>query len=296
VLFISFFPQLVAGPIERSDRLLPQLAVSPNPTAAQLADGALLIVWGFFKKLVVADNLVTIVGRAFDMPDASSLGTLLGMYAFTWQIYCDFSGYSDIARGFAKWLGVELMVNFNLPFFADSPRDIWRRWHISLSEWLRDYLYIPMGGGRSHAGRNLILTMLLGGLWHGANWTFIAWGAWHGVALALQRRVRWSLPRPLAIVLTFHLLMFGFVLFRAPSIGSFVAMMGRLGEYTFQRGDLPWLRLLVWLTLPVFAAELWTFLGRPVPRPLRAALVVVATVAIVLLGASQGQPFVYFQF
>lgn len=296
LLFISFFPQLVAGPIERSERLLPQLRMERGPTTEQLADGAALVLWGFFKKLVVADNLPGIVQLAFGNGDSTGLATWLGVYAFTWQIYCDFSGYSDIARGLAKWFGVELRLNFDLPFFASSPQDIWRRWHISLSEWLRDYLYIPLGGNRHHASRNLIATMLLGGLWHGANWTFIAWGAWHGAALAIQRRWAPRLPKPVAILLTFHFLVLGFVWFRASTLGDALRVFWNLVSITYRQSDLVWFNLFLFLTLPVLGAELWLSTRRPVPVLVAALLVPLAVLAIVLLGASQGHPFVYFQF
>jgi D-alanyl-lipoteichoic acid acyltransferase DltB (MBOAT superfamily) len=244
----------------------------------------------------VADNLAGIVQLAFERDDSTGLATWLGVYAFTWQIYCDFSGYSDIARGLAKWFGVELRLNFDLPFFASSPQDIWRRWHISLSEWLRDYLYIPLGGNRHHASRNLIATMLLGGLWHGANWTFIAWGAWHGAALAIQRRWAPRLPQPVAIVLTFHFLVLGFVWFRASTLGNALSVFWHLVSITYRQSDLVWLNLFLFLTLPVLGAEAWLYTRRPVPVLVKALLVPLAVLAIVLLGASQGHPFVYFQF
>lgn len=302
LLFISFFPHLVAGPIQRTHTLIPQLLAPRSPSSSQLAEGAWLILWGYVKKVVVADNLARLVARGFDEPGALGGGVVLASYAFTWQIYCDFSGYSDIARGLAKWLGVELIVNFNLPFFASSPREIWRRWHISLSEWLRDYLYISLGGNRRHAGFNLIATMLLGGLWHGANWTFLAWGAWHGVALAIQRRVSLKMPKILAIVLTFHFLMLGFVLFRAHSLGQVAELARAVLAGGWVAEDLVWARLGILLCLPVFLVELAMYrwddqlvLTR-LPRPAQAVVVVAAMMAITLLGASYGAQFIYFQF
>ncbi|MFN7144307.1 MAG: MBOAT family O-acyltransferase, partial [Myxococcota bacterium] len=291
LLFITFFPQLVAGPIERSRDLLPQLLAPRSPTSEQLAVGAWLITWGYVKKVLVADNVAVVVARGFDKTGATAGAVILASYAFTWQIYCDFSGYSDIARGVARWFGVELRENFRMPFFAASPQEIWRRWHISLSEWLRDYLYIPLGGNRSHAGRNLLLTMLLGGLWHGANWTFLAWGGWHGAALAIQRRVQLKLPRPLAIVLTFHFLMLGFVLFRAANIGQVVDLARTALTATWDATDLAGLRLVVALCLPVLLVEAVMerandpFVVLRFPRPVQALGVVAATVALVVLGA-----------
>lgn len=178
--FVSFFPQLVAGPIERARNLLPQFAVVRKITADGLRTGLILFVWGLFKKVVIADNLAPIANEVFANPGNFSAGELsVGVLAFTFQIYCDFSGYSDMARAIARMLGFDLMLNFNIPYVARTPSEFWRRWHISLSTWLRDYLYIGLGGnkrGNAVTYRNLILTMLLGGLWHGAAWTFIAWG------------------------------------------------------------------------------------------------------------------------
>lgn len=193
--FLSFFPQLVAGPIERASHLLPQFQRPRRATRDELREGMWLICWGLFKKVVVADNMAVIVNGVFGPFDGSAPSTsvpndglrlLLGVYAFALQIYGDFSGYTDIARGTARLLGFDLMLNFNLPYFAISPSDFWQRWHISLSSWLRDYLYIPLGGNRGtqmRVQRNLMVTMLLGGLWHGASWTFVLWGAFHGLIL-----------------------------------------------------------------------------------------------------------------
>ena len=188
--YVSFFPQLVAGPIERARHLLPQFATERVITATHLREGLWLILWGFFKKVVVADNLAPLVEMVYGGPIASGPAIALGTLAFAFQIYGDFSGYSDIARGLARVLGFDLMVNFNHPYLAGSPREFWRRWHISLSTWLRDYLYISLGGNRRGPWRtrlNLMLTMLLGGLWHGAAWHFVWWGAWHGLGLVLTR-------------------------------------------------------------------------------------------------------------
>jgi alginate O-acetyltransferase complex protein AlgI len=192
-LFISLFPHLIAGPIQRPSHLLPQVQ-SPRtfqPTAFQ--DGCMLILMGLFRKCVIADNCALLANAAF----AGKLGSdgwavLIGVYAFAWQIYGDFSGYSDIARGSAQLLGFHFMVNFRQPYLAVGLQDFWRRWHISLSTWLRDYLYIPLGGnrgGEAKTYRNLLLTMLLGGLRHGANWTYVFWGAIQGVGLSLERAV-----------------------------------------------------------------------------------------------------------
>ena len=180
-IYVAFFPLLISGPIERSDHLLPQIAAPRRITLEQLNAGVFLILWGFFKKLVIADNIGPIADEVFDgYLQQGGLNVILGALAFAFQIYCDFSGYSDIARGLAKLMGFDLILNFKLPYFALSPSDFWRRWHISLSTWLRDYLYIPLGGNRGtklQTFRNLMVTMLLGGLWHGAAWNFVLWGA-----------------------------------------------------------------------------------------------------------------------
>jgi D-alanyl-lipoteichoic acid acyltransferase DltB (MBOAT superfamily) len=186
-LFVSFFPQLVAGPIERASTLLPQISMPRVLSMDQINAGLFLILWGYFKKMAIADNLGEVADEVFESYTTfEGLDLLLGSLAFTVQIYGDFSGYSDIARGLAKLMGFELMLNFNLPFFATSPSDFWARWHMSLSTWFRDYVYIPLGGNRAGAiatYRNLAITMVLCGLWHGAAWNFILWGAFHGMIL-----------------------------------------------------------------------------------------------------------------
>ncbi len=230
-LYISFFPQLVAGPIERATHLLPQLQFERRVSREQLRSGSWLIFWGLFKKMVIADNLALYVDQVYSNPSgATGFQTILATYAFAYQIYCDFSGYTDIARGLAKLLGIELMLNFNRPYLATSPSDFWRRWHISLSTWLRDYLYIPLGGNRFGfllTYRNLLITMILGGLWHGANSTFILWGLFHGVILCVYRVANadaWGdksrAIQFLKLVVMFHLTCFGWMLFRANSLAE----------------------------------------------------------------------------
>jgi alginate O-acetyltransferase complex protein AlgI len=229
ILFVSFFPHLVAGPIQRAHFLLSQVEV-PRVFDARIARSALvLILWGFFKKLVIADNAAMVVSKVFSLDDPSFPVLWAGVFSFGVQIYADFSAYTDIARGISRLLGFELCQNFNHPYLADSPQDFWRRWHISLSNWFRDYVYIPLGGSRtSLAGqcRNLLLTFLLSGLWHGAAWNFVLWGAWHGLLLVLW--LLWSkapaavrperLPRVLRIALTFVLMHIGWLLFREQSV------------------------------------------------------------------------------
>lgn len=236
--FVAFFPQLVAGPIERAKHMLPQFRAPRHLTRADVNEGAWLIAWGLYKKMVVADNMYVVVQSVFGPFDGNpstasvphdGLRVLMGIYAFAFQIYGDFSGYTDIARGTARLLGFKIMLNFDLPYFATSPSSLWRRWHISLSTWLRDYLYISLGGNRGGASavyRNLMLTMLLGGLWHGASWTFVLWGFYHGLLLVAYRVAgvrteqggypRWVLF--LMGLLMFHLTCLGWLFFRAQNL------------------------------------------------------------------------------
>lgn len=222
-LFVAFFPQLVAGPIERAKHLLPQIYKAPKPTKEDFQLGLYLILWGYYKKVVVADRLAVIVNQVYNTPQGEN-GFLVWVatYAFAFQIYCDFSGYTDIARGVARIMGYRLMENFNLPYFAQSVTEFWRRWHISLSTWLKDYVYIPLGGNRTGCqNRNLMLTMVLGGFWHGASWNFIIWGALQGILLIADK---WRKPSPkgkigawVAMIVTFHLVCLGWLAFRANS-------------------------------------------------------------------------------
>ncbi len=246
--YLVFFPQLVAGPIERAKHLLPQfLSARPRPSRQDVQDALWLIFWGLYKKVVVADHMAKVANAVFAPYDQLSPEVfaspehgprlLLGVYAFAFQIFGDFSGYTDMARGTAKLLGFDIMLNFNLPYFAASPSDFWRRWHISLSTWLRDYLYIPLGGSRGtprQTYRNLMATMLLGGLWHGASWTFVIWGAFHGILLSVARFCGWQSdhkkPAPFwlhvgQIILMFHLTCLGWLIFRAQNVPTIVAFL-----------------------------------------------------------------------
>ncbi len=234
--YIAFFPQLVAGPIERGAHLLPQFQRKRTVTYDEFRSGIWLIFWGLFKKIVIADNVSNIVNVTFGPYDSLSITTvptdglqcLISVYAFAIQIYCDFSGYTDMARGTARLLGFDIMLNFNLPYIAVNPSDFWRRWHISLSSWLADYLYIPLGGNRKghfNTHRNLALTMILGGLWHGAAWTFVIWGFFHGGILILYRllgdrdsEMKLRLIKIIKIIGMFHLTCIGWLLFRAQNL------------------------------------------------------------------------------
>lgn len=230
-LFVSFFPLLLSGPIERAKQLLPQLMRPRAIGSRHFEEGGWLVAWGLFKKVYIADNLAALVDPVFaDGWQGSGGEVLVAVYAYAFQIYCDFSGYSDVARGIATFLGFDVRWNFNLPYFATNPSDFWRRWHISLSTWLRDYVFIPLGGSRGGAwatGRSLMVTMVLVGLWHGAAWTFVLWGGYHGMLLIVHRAVRPAsrTEQPASLVSQlvsmggmFHLTCLGWLLFRATSL------------------------------------------------------------------------------
>lgn len=235
--FVVFFPQLVAGPIERATNLLPQFTMSFQWDRSRAVEGLRLILWGFFKKVVIADRLAAYVNIVYDQPqDHNGIAMLFATFFFAFQIYCDFSGYSDIAIGLAKILGFTLMQNFRQPYFSASIREFWARWHISLSTWFRDYLYIPLGGNRVPFARNLLnlfIVFLVSGLWHGANWTFIVWGALHGLYIVIetvvnkrrepsQRRSHFYFVR---VLFTFLLVVIAWVFFRANSLDDAVYIL-----------------------------------------------------------------------
>jgi D-alanyl-lipoteichoic acid acyltransferase DltB (MBOAT superfamily) len=246
-LYIMFYPQLVAGPIERPYNLLHQFREEHPFELSRVIDGLRLMLRGLFKKMVIADSLAIVVNRVFDHPkDFPAYGLIAAVYFFTFQIYCDFSGYTDIARGAARVMGFTLMENFDQPYLSKSLVEFWRRWHISLSSWFRDYLYIPLGGNRGSPTRhyfNLLIVFLVAGAWHGADWTFIIWGALHGifmVALLSTEAARrtlaasWGLSeRPrlsnfLSVLCTFHFVALDFVFFRAQSVGDALYILSHL--------------------------------------------------------------------
>ncbi|MCB1086766.1 MAG: MBOAT family protein [Verrucomicrobiae bacterium] len=274
-LYISFFPQLVAGPIERSAHLLPQV-VDPRPRcdAARFRDGLFLVMSGLFLKVVLADNMAWLVTVPFSEPveRLSAPEVLLGVYAFAFQIYGDFAGYSAIAIGVAKWLGFDLMDNFARPYFALNPQDFWRRWHISLSTWLRDYLYISLGGNRGgkwRTRRNLLLTMVLGGLWHGAAWTFVIWGAIHGLWLVAHRiwagwkpaQAKWLNGagwKVLSMLATFHLVCLCWLFFRAESLDQALGLLRALaGEWRWTDYAATCSALILFFAGPWIALDAW---------------------------------------
>jgi alginate O-acetyltransferase complex protein AlgI len=319
-LFVSYFPQLVAGPIERARVLLPQIAAPRRVDRTLIMTGVNLILMGYLKKVAIADTLAPLVDEVFSAPGSHHSGMLLsGAYAFTLQVYGDFSGYTDIARGVSRLLGIELMENFNAPYFSRSITEFWRRWHISLSTWLRDYLYFSMGGNRKGAARtylNLFLTMVLAGLWHGAAWTFVVFGALHGIYLMVERFVLRERLRQTgwptgflgrlggigSMVLTFHLFCLSLVAFRAPDLAS---------AWDVVRGiallDTPWriapqvifagAILMAW-DLAQVRTRTHTWLV-DLPLPARSVLVQAVVLTILLAAVHNADtvvPFIYFQF
>lgn len=236
--FISFFPQLVAGPIERTQNLLPQFKEEKKFDYDQAVYGLRLMLWGFFKKLAIADVLSVYVDRAYNSLDnCSGLDLLIVIFFFTIQIYCDFSGYSDIAIGTAKLMGIQLMTNFKSPYFSKSVKEFWQRWHISLSSWFRDYVYIPLGGNRCSKFRNagnVCITFLLSGLWHGANWTFVLWGGIHGIAQILEKNLfrfkikKGKLYNFISVIIVFSFCNLAWVFFRAATVQDALFVISKL--------------------------------------------------------------------
>lgn len=226
--FVSFFPHLVAGPIMRATNLLPQFESPRRFSASAARDATVLIVWGFFKKLVIADNVGVIANKVFALESPDFYVLWAGVFAFAIQIYADFSAYTDIARGVAKWFGFDLIRNFEHPYLATGPADFWRRWNISLSTWFRDYVYIPLGGSKRGPARtavNLLITFLVSGFWHGASWNYVLWGAYHGLLLILSRAFTPWFPkpgwmRPLQVVGMFVLTLVGWLIFRETELGQ----------------------------------------------------------------------------
>jgi alginate O-acetyltransferase complex protein AlgI len=308
-VYLSFFPHLVAGPIVRAREFLPQLASPRDPDRVAVSSGLMLIGMGLVKKVVIADYLGrTIVDPVFGVPQAyHTPDVLLAAYAYTAQIYCDFSGYTDIAIGLALLMGFVFPQNFHSPYRATGFRDFWRRWHMTLSRFLRDFVYIPLGGSRGTrlmTYRNLMITMLLGGLWHGAAWTFVLWGGYNGAGLVIEHALggRVRFPGWLRWLVTFHLVVLGWVMFRAESLSATWAFLSRLaspGAATLWK--VPVLAAIVVAIGPQLLPErpvqaLQDRIGRMAPLVLAPAIAVL----ILFIGAtvpSQGvPPFIYFRF
>ena len=322
--FISFFPQLVAGPIERATNLLPQFLKKREFDYDTAVDGMRQILWGLFKKIVVADNCAVYVDQVFSSYQTHSGSTLLlAAIFFTFQIYGDFSGYSDIAIGTAKLFGIKLMRNFNVPYFSRDIAEFWRRWHISLTTWFRDYVYIPLGGSRvskAKVVRNTFIIFLLSGFWHGANWTFIAWGTYHAILFLpliltgknrkytnqiAEGRLLPTLKETGQMLLTFVLAVFGWIIFRAESIGqAWEYVCGILNKSLF---SVPWIYSATYILpmpfiLAVFVLLEWVGRNGEYPQPLRQPKKIwrwVTYLFFVIMVFAFGTPsesFIYFQF
>ena len=312
MLLMSFFPHLVAGPIVRASDLLPQFDRVPRLTREMAALGLLLIAWGLFKKTVIASELaVRLVDPVFFDPSAyGALDIAAATYGYAVQIYCDFSAYSDMAIGLAALLGYSFPRNFDQPYRAGSMQQFWRRWHISLSSWLRDYLYVPLGGGRKglvSSCINIMITMLLGGLWHGAAWTFIAWGALHGAVQAVERVWRHfregkaGLPHWLGVIVTFHIVCLGWILFRAESFDLAMQMLEGLTRMAPVMVLTPFLLALIvggiamhWL--PPRAVEGLAVRVKEAPAITMGVLVGILILLVEAMRPEGVAPFIYFQF
>jgi alginate O-acetyltransferase complex protein AlgI len=327
-LYVAFFPQMVAGPIERPNQLLPQFHREPHPTSAMVRSGLTQALWGLFKKIVIADNVSDFVQLIYATPthyDGASL--LLATTLFSVQIYCDFSGYTDMALGLARMMGYDLVINFRQPYFSSSIGEFWRRWHISLSTWFRDYVYIPLGGSRVSVPRNwfnLMVTFLVSGLWHGASWTFVVWGFVHGMYLIISQAAAPYAARigrilrcerfpttvnALKILATFSAVTVAWAFFRAKTLNDawFVVThllpLGKLDPFVlkvggFTRATAPFLTLFLvamfvvewWIAHPARAPKLWT------SPAFRALGYNVCIYSIVFFGFFGHRDFIYFQF
>ncbi|MCW5799585.1 MAG: MBOAT family protein [Nitrospira sp.] len=327
-LFISLFPHLIAGPIQRPSHLLPQVQAHRIYNPEKVFDGLSLIVSGLFRKCVIADNCALLADGAFSgkLGEPSVAVLAIGTYAFAWQIYGDFSGYSNIARGSAQLIGFHFMVNFKQPYLAASLQDFWHRWHISLSTWLRDYLYIPLGGSRKGQIQtyvNLMLTMIIGGFWHGANWTFVVWGALHGVVLSIERAfsrmvgyradnhesdqqgewIRPGISKWVKRIAIFHVVCLGWVFFRSESINSAVGLIYHgMSRFEWIPEYATAFMFLVMFTVPLFLIDLinerrgeeYLFeKTHPYAKVLTAMTLVILTL---MFAGSKSNAFIYFQF
>ncbi|WP_238354437.1 MBOAT family O-acyltransferase [Fulvivirga marina] len=327
-VFVSFFPQLVAGPIERASHLIPQLDKKVEFSYRNAVSGLRRILWGMFKKVVVADRLAIIVDHVYGShEEQTGFSLLIASYLFAFQIYCDFSGYSDIAIGSARLLGIDLMENFRRPYFSRSISEFWSRWHISLSTWFRDYVYIPLGGNRVSMRRvyiNILIVFLVSGLWHGANWTFVVWGALHGVYLIFERvlknKVRFNnslFVQSVQILICFHLVVFGWIFFRSESVEQSISIIASIFDVEQWRVSFSYfeqlkihkpvvtipkfLTTLCMLTLLIIGDMILSYLKLKkaffaLSRPYRWGVYIIVILLIVLVGNHGESEFIYFQF
>lgn len=321
--FLTFFPPLLAGPVVRARDMLGQIRENPSATREMISEGLFLIMTGLVKKVMIADYIsANFVDRIFDNPALySGFENLMGAIGFTVQLYCDFSGYSDMAIGLALLMGYRFKINFDAPFKSQSPTEFWRRWHISLSTWLRDYVYIPLGGnrrGRARAYLNQFLTMVIGGFWHGASWMYVIWGAYHGLLLVAHKFISkvWKLPEGLAgrpevkvlnIAITFMLVVAGFTLFRAPDLET-VAVMGQqiFGDFhlsvlpQFVEGYVLIVGALVASMAAHFTPRSWTTgtarVYEVMPVAFQAAILALVIFLVIQTRQSEIVPFIYLQY
>ena len=316
-VFVAYFPHMVAGPIQRANHLLPQIEKPRvRPSLDKIRSGLFLILLGLFKKVAIADACAIVAAKAFDAPSSASSALLLvGLIAFALQIYGDFAGYTDIARGVSRLFGIELTLNFEQPYLSRNITEFWRTWHISLSTWLHDYLYIPLGGnqhGKLTTYRNLMITMLLGGLWHGASWNFVIWGGIHGALLSIHRALGGYVPRghldPLKwrdipkILFTFALVCLAWVFFRSLELTDSIDYI--TGLFSFRAGgvsldDLLVVGISLLFILIIDISQRLTRDQEVVLRwapPLRGIAYAMLLVWIVLWSGGEAQPFIYFQF
>jgi D-alanyl-lipoteichoic acid acyltransferase DltB (MBOAT superfamily) len=305
--FVSLFPRLLAGPIERASNLLPQLHNTPGISTQNITDGLSLFIVGLFKKVALADYLALYVDNIYAAPDRyQSPALILATFLFCWQIYFDFSGYTDMARGIARMMGFNLMLNFNNPYLATGLGDFWARWHISLSSWFKDYVYIPLGGNRKGTFatyRNMFLTMVISGLWHGAAWTFVIWGAFHALGRFVTRELertpfyRERVPKLVKQLLVFIFVTFSWIFFRAESIGDAWIIITRIFNSGWANPYCPvWaliLVLLVWLYQFTHESRLRWILDL---APVRIGIVVGMILYLAIFAPSSEQGFIYLQF
>ncbi len=305
--FVSLFPRLLAGPIERARNLLPQLHKTPKVSGQDVADGLSLFIVGLFKKVVLADYLALYVNKVYAAPDQfQSPALILATFLFAWQIYFDFSGYTDMARGVARMMGFRLMLNFNNPYLAASLGDFWSRWHISLSSWFKDYLYIPLGGNRKgtfNTYRNMFLVMVISGLWHGAAWTFVIWGALHALGRFFTRELertafyKEKVPKLIKQLFVFAFVTFAWIFFRAEGIDDAWVIVARIFNSGWADPYCPMLALAlilaVWLYQFAYESRIKWLLEL---RPVRVGIVVAMIVYLAVFAPSSDQAFIYLQF
>ena len=305
--FVSLFPRLLAGPIERAGNLLPQLTEKPKISGENITDGLSLFVVGLFKKVALADYLALYVDRIYAAPDLfDGLTLMLATFAFGWQIYFDFSGYTDMARGIARMMGFDLMLNFSNPYLATSLGDFWGRWHISLSSWFRDYLYIPLGGnrkGKFNTYRNMFITMVVSGLWHGAAWTFVIWGVLHAVGRFLTRELeetefyKKKVPMLVKQVFVFTLVTFAWIFFRAETLSDAALIVKRVFTTGLANPSFPLVALFfclsIWIYQFLFESRIGKFLDW---TPIRVGIMCLIVLYLIMFTGSGNEAFIYFQF